>query len=50
MESTRAESDTEDRPETVTQSLWRSKDDHVQIPEVETRSLDIEVIMENPRS
>ena len=34
----------------VTQSLWRSRDDHVWTPDIEKKSRDIEVILETPRT
>jgi hypothetical protein len=33
----------------VTPALWRSPEDHVWIPDIETRSCNIEVALETPR-
>ena len=40
---------TEDRAEEVTQALWRSPEDHVWIPDIETRSCEVEVALDTPR-
>jgi hypothetical protein len=48
VDPTRAWSATESRAGEVTQALWRSPEDYVWIPNIETRSCEAKVDLETP--